>query len=85
MMMVVVVYRGSIKMQTGDDITDLQILIDSRVFNQQPKSKPGSYTSTHELFLFPFSFIVSERLYFLHIMKIALKCKCMTTLSFENL
>ena len=56
--MVVIVYRGSIKMQTGDDITDLQILIDSRVFNQQSKSKPGSYTSTHEHLLFPVSFIV---------------------------
>ncbi|XP_070194275.1 uncharacterized protein [Littorina saxatilis] len=37
-------HRGSIKMQTGDDVTDLQALIDSRVFIQQPKSKPAPST-----------------------------------------
>ncbi|XP_076441037.1 SCY1-like protein 2 [Babylonia areolata] len=37
-------HRGSIKMQTGDDVTDLQILIESRVLNQQPKGKPAPST-----------------------------------------
>ncbi|KAL8578141.1 hypothetical protein ACOMHN_051696 [Nucella lapillus] len=37
-------HRGSIKMQTGDEVTDLQILIESRVMNQQTKNKPAPST-----------------------------------------